>query len=293
MWRNEPIVRASLIAAGEADWADIPMEERERVPQWKSATNNEAYIYAIDTIYHPELRKEKVREALNLAIDCETLMREIFDNLLECYGSIAQPGTIGINEQNSAPYPYDPERARALLQEAGYDPNNVIKLHTRSQKVPKDVEYGEAVVIFWREVGINAELQVVESSVRSNISYSNCGNQDRQVIMNTPGASLLEKCRGLGPPGPTFASMHLTAAGTSTESLDFSHQAVLHNSCFSRSSGICEDELEALMEEAMTTPTGPEREQRMQAIANHVHDHFHFVPNFLVVTVYGMSGNLE
>ena len=31
----------------------------------------------------------------------------------------------------------------------------------------------------------------------------------------------------------------------------------------------------------------------MEAIANHVHDHFHFHPNFLVVTVYGMSEGLE
>jgi ABC-type transport system substrate-binding protein len=293
LWRNEPVVRASMIAAGEADWADISLDDRERVPKWKSATNNEAYIYAIDTVFHPELRKVEVREALNLAIDCETLLKEIFEGLLECYGNIAQTGTVGITPENSAGYPYDPERARELLQQANYDPKNVIKLHIRSNKVPKDVEYGEAVVTYWREVGINAELQVVESSVRSNISYSNCGNQDRQVILDAPGASLHEKCRGLGPPGPTFASMHLTESGTSTESLDFSRQAALRNSCFSRSSGICEDELEAMMDEALATPTGPMRVQRMQAIADHVHNHFHFVPNFLVVTVYGMSANLE
>jgi hypothetical protein len=87
--------------------------------------------------------------------------------------------------------------------------------------------------------------------------------------------------------------MHLSLTATSTESLDFSRQAVLRNSCFSRSSGICEDELQAMMEEAMTTPTGPMRVQRMQAIADHVHNHFHFVPNFLVVSIYGLSANLE
>jgi peptide/nickel transport system substrate-binding protein len=292
-WRNEPTVRAAVIASGEADWADIPLESREQVPQWKSATNNEIYIYAIDTVYHPELRKKKVRQALALAIDCETAMREIFQDLLQCYGNISQPGTIGITPENSAPYGYDPERARQLLQEANYDPNNVIKLHTRSNRVPKDVEYGEAVVTFWRDVGINAELQVVESAVRSNISYSNCGNQDRQKILNAPGANLHEKCRGLGPPGPTFASMHVTESGTSTESLDYSRQLLLRNSCFSRSSGVCFSNLEEAIQEAIITPTGPERRQKMETLATRVHDEYYFHPNFQVVTIYGMSANLE
>jgi peptide/nickel transport system substrate-binding protein len=200
LWHNEPIVRASMIAAGEADWADISMDDRDRVPKWVSATNNEAFVFSIDTVHHPELRKVEVREALNLAIDCETLMREIFDNIVQCYGNIAQPGTVGITPENSAPYSYDPERARQLLQQANYDPNNVIKLTMRSQRVPKDVEYAEGVVTFLREVGINAELHIVEVSVFAANSRSNCGHQrTREEFLAAPGDTLTEKCRSLGP----------------------------------------------------------------------------------------------
>ena len=127
------MVRASALAAGEADWAEISLEDRQRVPKFKSGTNNEVYIYTIDTVHHPELRKRDVREALALAIDCPTMMEQIFDNLLSCHTNLAQTGTVGITPENSAPYPYDPERSRELLAQANYDPENEIKLYMRSQ----------------------------------------------------------------------------------------------------------------------------------------------------------------
>jgi ABC-type transport system substrate-binding protein len=293
-WRNEPLVRASMLETGEADWAEISFDDRDRVPKWKSATNNEAFIWAIDTVYHPELRKKEVREALNLAIDCETLMEQLYENIVECYGNIAQPGTVGITPENSAAYAYDPARARQLLQQANYDPNNKITLNMRSQRVPKDVEYAEAIVTYLREVGINAELQILESSVWNNNARSNCGHQrTREEILAAPGADLREKCQSLGPGAPNFSSMNLSLSATSTESLDYSRQTILRNSCFSRSSGVCFDDLEKMIEEANATPTGPEREKRMQAIADRIHNEFYFVPNFLVVTIYGMAEGLE
>ncbi len=293
-WRNEPLVRAAALSAGEADWAEIAFQDRGLVPQWKSATNNEAYVYAIDTVHHPELRKREIREALNLAVDCETLMAEIFEGVLECYGNIAQTGTVGITPDNSKGYPYDPERARELIAAAGYDPENEIKLHIRSQRVPKDVEYAEAVITFWRDVGFNANLHVVESSIHAGTGRSNCGHgRTRDDFANAEGADLHEKCRNLGPGKPNFSSMHITAPATSTESLDFSRQAILRNSCYSRSSGICYHDLEEMIEEANATPSGDLRRQRMEAIANRVHNDFHFVPNFMVVQIYGLSADLE
>ena len=48
-----------------------------------------------------------------------------------------------------------------------------------------------------------------------------------------------------------------------------------------------------MIEIAMATDTGPERTRRMVEIADHVHNHFHFVPNFMNVVVYGLSEYLE
>ena len=292
-WRNEPLVRAAMLEAKEADWAEINLDDVSRAPKYKVATNNEAYVYTMDTVYHPELSKVEVREALNLAIDCEKLMTQLFNNLLKCYGNIAQKGTVGITDENSAPYGYDPARARELLQQANYDPANEIVLSQRSQRVPKDVEYGEAVVSYWREVGVNARLNVVESKVHGDIGRSSCARgRTKTEIYAAPGANLVEKCQSLGVSEPLFTSSNLTAPATSTESLDFSRQAILRNSCFT-SGKICEDDLEKMIEIAMATDTGPERTRLMVEIADHVHNHFHFVPNFMNVVVYGLSEYLE
>ena len=293
-WRNEPLVRASMVAAGEADWTEISLDDRNRVPKWVSATNNEVFRLSIDTVHDPELRKVKVREALNLAVDCVEVLAQIYQGLVECYGNIAQPGTVGITEANSAPHLYDLARARQLLQEANYDPDHKIRLTMRNNRVPKDTEYGEAIVIAWREAGLNAELNVAESSVYGANGRSNCGHQrTREDFENAAGQDLGEKCATLGPGPPNFASMQVSAGPTSTESLDYSRQAVLRNSCFSRSSGVCEQAFEDLMEIANATPTGELRRERMEELATHVREHFHFVDGFQVVSIYALSENLE
>ena len=144
VWRGEPLVRAAMVEVGEADWAsDIGFEERSRVPKFASGTNNEIYTYILDTIWHPELQKRQVREALNLATNCEALMEALYDGLQKCYGNISATGTVGITPENSAGYAYDKVRAKELLAEAGYDPENEIIIYAR---VYRDVELNEAVV---------------------------------------------------------------------------------------------------------------------------------------------------
>ena len=295
VWRTEALVRAAMLEAGEADWAEISLDDRDRVPKHVVGTNNEAYLFVIDTVHHPELRKKDVREALTLAVDCETLMEQIFDNLFKCFTAMAQMGTEGITAENSAPYDFDPDRARELLKIAGYDPENVIKLHMRNQRIPKDTEYGEAVVTFWKEVGINAELHVVESSVHTAIGRSNCGHgRTKTDFENAAGDGLLEKCRNLGPGKPNFQSMHLTAPATSTESLDFaSRQGRLRLSCYGRSSGVCDNTLQAMTDACVVVNFGPERVKCNTEIADYVRDNFLVYGNFVNVAVYGLSADLE
>jgi peptide/nickel transport system substrate-binding protein len=293
-WRNEAFVRASMLAAGEADWAEINLENRDMVPNWKSATNNEVYLYSIDTLYHPELSKKEVREALALGVDCPTLMETLYEGVFQCWTAMSGVGTVGINEENSAPYPYDPDGAKQLLREANYDPDNKIILSIRSARVPKDVEYGEAVVTYWRDIGVNAELNVVDSAVRNDIYRSTCFNQrTRDEVMNAPGADLHDKCISLGPDAPRFSSQGITEAATSNEALDYSRHAQQRLSCFSRSSGVCFSDLEAAVDEASATPLGDLRAQRLAAIAQRDRDEVYHITNFQVVQIYALADGLE
>jgi peptide/nickel transport system substrate-binding protein len=130
VWRQEALVRAAMITAGEADWADnVGFENTTKVPQGIQSGSNEMYTLVPDTIWHPELKKKQIRMALAHAIDCPTLVKALYDGRNECIGNISQPGTLGINAQNSKPYEYNPTLAKQLLKEGGYDPANEIRIH--------------------------------------------------------------------------------------------------------------------------------------------------------------------
>jgi peptide/nickel transport system substrate-binding protein len=118
-YRAEATVRASMVAAGEADWvADIGFEQEGQVPQAKSGKTAEVYTLVLDTIWHPELKKQKVRLALAHAINCPGLLQSLFGDRVKCHGAISMKGTVGITEENSRPREYNPELARQLLAEA-------------------------------------------------------------------------------------------------------------------------------------------------------------------------------
>ncbi len=286
VWRGEALVRAAMVGTGEADWAaDIGFAEKDNVPKFASGTNNEVYIYVLDTIWHPELRKVKVREALNLATDCETLMAALYDGLQKCFGNISAVGTVGITPENSKGYPYDPERAKQLLAEAEYNSENEIIIFARANRVYRDVELNEAVVNYWRAVGVNARLQIVEPAKRSQIANSGCHR--------LPDPRL---CHDAPPQPEYFGSSHAIETATSNETLDYARQAWARNGCYRRGSRICDGSpggLQDQIEEAMATPIGDLRQQRFETIADIVHNNYHFHPFFEVVTVYGMAENLQ
>jgi peptide/nickel transport system substrate-binding protein len=283
IWRNEEVVRAAMVQTGEADWAaDIGFDSTDSVPKVASGFNNEIFALLIDTVWHPELRKKDVRMALAHAINCEALVNALYGGLVECWGNMSAEGTAGITPENSAPYEYNPEMAKQLLEEAGYDPANEIKLFTRDGRVQKDVEFYEGVIGYWREIGVNASLNIIESSVNSQLNQTGCGRTEDPI-----------RCHEFGPPPQYNSSPHTMSTATSNEILDYIRQARLRSSCFATRSKICDHELERLMEEADPIPIGPERTAALEAIATRVHDEYYYIPHYQVTVVYGLAENLE
>ena len=167
---------------------DIGFENIDAVPLAKSGTNNEVFTLVADNVWHPELSKKEVRQALALGVDCQTLMEVLYDGLQECIGNISQWGTVGINESNYADYGFDPEQSRQLLAAAGYykddyDParnnyevNEEIRIHTRAARVYRGLEMFESVVSTWREeLGVNAHVVVLEPNRAREARRSGCG----------------------------------------------------------------------------------------------------------------------
>ena len=76
-------------------------------------------LYYGFNIATPPFDSRKVRQALNMAIDKERIVREAMRGKDVKAERILPPGMPGYNPGRE-PYPYDPERAKRLLAEAGY-----------------------------------------------------------------------------------------------------------------------------------------------------------------------------
>ena len=75
------------------------------------------YFYLVNT-KRPPLDDSRVRRALSMAVDRDTLMGSVMQGSAYSAYSITPPGTLGYQPPKT--FDYDPEEARRLLAEAGY-----------------------------------------------------------------------------------------------------------------------------------------------------------------------------
>jgi peptide/nickel transport system substrate-binding protein len=107
---------------------------------------------------HPALRDERVRRALNHAVDKRALSREIMAGALAPARTGFTAGVTGYVD-GLAPYDFDPDRARRLLAEAGYPDGFAITAGVISGQVPSDTLLFQAVAQDLRRVGVALELR--------------------------------------------------------------------------------------------------------------------------------------
>ncbi len=101
-----------------------------------------------------------VRQAFNYAIDREALVRDIHKNRYKAAYGFLPPGMYGYDPQ-FRPYPFDPQRARALLAKAGYPGGRglpVIQLWS-SVRTPDFESEHEAIQRYLADIGIRVDLQ--------------------------------------------------------------------------------------------------------------------------------------
>jgi peptide/nickel transport system substrate-binding protein len=164
----EPSTRVFELAAGTAQIAAaLPIESLAMVqgnPKLEvvSLTGGSALSYVIN-LYRttPPLRDRRVRQAMNYAVDRAAIVRTIIGGRGASMAAPLWPGWLGATDE-IAPYTYDPEKAKALLKEAGY-PNGFSFNWTVTQGVfVKDIEVAQAVANQLAKVGIKAVIQPAE-----------------------------------------------------------------------------------------------------------------------------------
>lgn len=151
-----------------------------------------ANIFFTDT-WLPEdspLKDPVVREALMLAIDRDAISTALYRG----FGSVPANATFPITPGNDATlkqHPYDPAAAEEMLKDAGVE-NLSFDLHLYNQTtaIADVVKFSEAVVDYWKQIGVTVNLDVVDPATYLDkvVKHQYRG----AVVLGTPGLLLVD-----------------------------------------------------------------------------------------------------
>jgi peptide/nickel transport system substrate-binding protein len=183
----EPATRMAMLRAGSVDVIEIGgeyVEELKKVGVRTLTMPNVAWVWVIlggqwptQSTYDPTVpwalpdaeRARKVRLALNLAVDKQAIIQQVLGGLGTPAGAVNfYPADPWASEALLKPYPYDPDRAKALLAEAGYPKGFEVTMNLTAwpgRGFLPDV--GEAVATYWEKIGIKVKRRPVDRAVFS------------------------------------------------------------------------------------------------------------------------------
>jgi len=143
----------------------------------------------------PAMQDVRVRQALTLAIDREALVAGVADGNAVAAETMFPPGFLTC--QNVTGYTFDPQAARGLLADAGYqdsDGDGVVEkdgqpleliLQTYPQN-PLQPPMLEVVQSMFKDIGVGAKVQIVEWTLASQGGYDLFGYSNSMITTGDP-----------------------------------------------------------------------------------------------------------
>src|SRR5574341_47448 len=162
---REDSARVLGLEAGDYDLiVRIPPEEvprlmREGKVRIYAEQSNRALRIAFNETKKP-FDDARVRQALNYAVDKESIVKNIYQGLGAVIPTMVGPLNTGYAAVKG--YPFDPAKAKKLLAEAGFPNGFKTTLWTPQGRYLKDFELAQAVQQQLAAVGIEAKLETFE-----------------------------------------------------------------------------------------------------------------------------------
>ena len=167
---------------GEVDVAlNVPVDVGVNYPNQNEVWNipsPTSYFIAINSgSTAPEsLKDSRVRKALALAIDKKALASTLGpEEYYQALGGYVPSGLNGADgdfrkeaDAKETLQAYDPEQAKTLLKEAGYDEAHPLKIKYKYSSSFIHADVAQILEAMWKNIGIDCELEVVESGVFYN-----------------------------------------------------------------------------------------------------------------------------
>jgi len=178
----EEAARMIALRTGEVDMVLLPsvteLPALRRDPNFTVAsTTSTRTVFIAVTLTQPPMGDIRVRRALMMGMDRKSIVANIVGSAGALANDMMAPNIFGYAPMHlDTLYPYDPQRAKALLDQAGFKPGAsgirerggiplVMSMLSPRGRYPKDAEISEAFQTQMRELGIRVDLQTPEYAV--------------------------------------------------------------------------------------------------------------------------------
>jgi len=181
---SDSVARAAMVQARQADMAlDLSVRETLKLGSesgLQSQIHPSTAMVLLQMVNKGIFIDKNVRLALHYAINKNAIAKGLFVGHATPVSVPAGPGMPGYIKDFE--FPFNPDRSRELLAESGYDENNLLKIrfYTTKGVLPNDLEMAQAIQYMWRQVNVQAELQVLTQPMIA--SYQQQGKIDGPLL---------------------------------------------------------------------------------------------------------------
>ncbi|MET0694231.1 MAG: ABC transporter substrate-binding protein, partial [Propionibacteriaceae bacterium] len=134
----------------------VPTVEGSGTAAVATKAANEVTFLGMNSTSGP-LADARVRKALSLAIDRKAIVDNLLGGLGQLNAQLVAPSVTGFVEGFPEPT-YDTAQATALLQEAGYQGEEITFEYATDGRIPLSSEIAQALAAYWEKVGVKIKL---------------------------------------------------------------------------------------------------------------------------------------
>lgn len=164
------ITQHTMSVIPQEDYASVEALENVEVVYGSPVTNQSIFIQTANV---PDVR---VRQALVYAIDREQILNQLLNGhgeIVDGFLSSASP----FYDDSITALPYDPEKAKSLVEEAGWDSSKTLRFYVNSGD-STFINAASVMVAQWAEAGIKVEIQTVDFSTLMTVA----GTRDYDML---------------------------------------------------------------------------------------------------------------
>ncbi len=215
-------------------------------------------------------KDRRVREAVNLALDSEAIVRTVMRGYATPTGQILAPGNVGYDRELDVLSGHDPDAAKALLAEAGYPDGFSFTLDCPNNRYINDEQICRAAATMLAQTGLDVSLNLMPRAVYFG---ERLWKRDSTMFL-------------MGFNSPFFDGTYMAQTMVMTTEED-SGEGIYNYSMNS------DPELDAAIRDARATLDVDGRHRKLQAVYRSIKEDVLYAPLHHQVLVYAMRPNVS